>query len=51
LLTTFLRQLAALHSSDADMVHGVAGFHEDVRKFVCHVVCITYQVPGSGHVS
>ena len=30
----------------ADLVTSVEGFEDAIRKFVCHVICITYQVSG-----
>ena len=27
----------------ADLIKSVAGFEDSVRRFVCHVICITYQ--------
>ena len=29
--------------SHADLVRSVEGFEDSIRKFVCHVICITYQ--------
>ena len=30
--------------TQADLVTSVEGFEDAIRKFVCHVICITYQV-------
>ena len=32
--------------AQADLVTSVEGFEDAIRKFVCHVICITYQVSG-----
>merc|ERR1712080_304121 len=29
--------------TQADLVRSVDGFEDSIRKFVCHVICITYQ--------
>ena len=29
--------------SQAELAASVVGFEDSIRKFVCHVVCITYQ--------
>jgi len=29
--------------AQADLVSSVEGFEDSIRKFVCHVICITYQ--------
>merc|ERR1719273_1345107 len=29
--------------AQADLVTSVEGFEDAIRKFVCHVICITYQ--------
>ena len=34
--------IAQVHAM-ADLVRCVAGFEDSVRKFVCHVISITYQ--------
>ena len=32
-----------MHAQEA-LVGSVEGFEDSIRKFVCHVICITYQV-------
>lgn len=29
--------------SQADLIRSVPGFEDSIRRFVCHVICITYQ--------
>ena len=36
--------------SHSDLVRSVEGFEDSIRKFVCHVICITYQVGQGGEI-